>query len=163
MSPTAPGKLRLSRAGALETAATGVKYRKFDTYTILPISYAILRRATHVRNKAMCGGAPCTRPRASHIAHPSPPIDGADLAAAAGQVHRDPWPWERRGFRYPPPRRSLEQTVGPTGRDREPSRRRRGCRRHRGHQRERRSRSARLADIRADRASLHAAADALPG
>src|SRR5262245_58564943 len=155
--------LRLSRTGALETAASGVKHPRFDTYTILRISYAMLQEATHVRNKAMRGGTPWARPRASHIANPSLPIDGADLAAAAGQVHRDPRPREWRGFRYPSPRRSVEQTVGPTGCDREPSRRRRGCRRYRRHQRERRSCSARLSDIRADRASLRAAADALPG
>src|SRR5262249_20544600 len=32
--------LRLSRAGTLETAASGVNHPQFDTYTILQISYA---------------------------------------------------------------------------------------------------------------------------
>src|SRR5215475_5637216 len=155
--------LRVSRAGALETAASGVNTRGLTRIRYCRYRMQHQQEPTHVRNKTMRGGTPWARPRTSHIANPSLPIDGADLAAAADQVHRDPWPRERRGFRYPPPRRSVEQTVGPTGCDREPSRRRRGCRRHRRHQRERRSCSARLADIRADRSSLRAAADALPG
>src|ERR1700757_1128785 len=62
----------------------------------------------HVRSPTTCGGALCSRPRASFIATASRPIDGADLATAACQVRCDPWAWQWRGFRHAPPRRSVE-------------------------------------------------------
>src|SRR5215472_18557183 len=62
----------------------------------------------HVRSPTTCGGALCSRPRASFIATASRPIDGADLATAACQVRCDPWAWQWRRFRHASPRRSVE-------------------------------------------------------
>src|SRR5262249_56352936 len=76
--------LRVSRAGALETAASGVKHPRFDTYTILQIPYATSAGADPCSKKndarwLAVGSAssfsycqsysphPCPRP------HPTPP------------------------------------------------------------------------------------------
>src|SRR5262245_4108825 len=121
--------LRVSRAGALETAASGVNTRGLTRIRYCRYRMQHQQEPTHVRNKTMRGGTPWARPRTSHIANPSLPIDEADLAAAAGQVHSDPRPREWGGIRFPHPRRSLEQTMGTTGGDRGPSRRTRVYRR----------------------------------
>src|SRR5262245_20699901 len=62
----------------------------------------------HVRSRTRRGAALCSWARASFIATASRPIDVADLATAACQVHRDSWTRQRRRFRHAPPRRSLE-------------------------------------------------------
>ncbi len=51
-------------------------------------------------------------------------VDGPDMAATDRQVHRDAWSGQRYRYRHALDRGSIEQALGPTGRRREPSRRR---------------------------------------
>jgi hypothetical protein len=105
----AAGTLRFScDPGALEMAAPGGKGDGLTRIRSVGYRMRRIREAAHVRDKTMCAGTLCSRPRASPIADPRPPINGADLAAAACQVHRDSWTWQWRRFRHPPPRRPVE-------------------------------------------------------
>jgi hypothetical protein len=164
MSRSISKPLRLSCAGALETAASGVKHRGLTRIRYCKDIVCNISRSRPMFETKRCAVA----------------RRGLGLALLIFPILVSPsmaQTWPQRPVKF-------IVTLGPgSGVDfgtrllgdrlskrwgqpvviENPSRRRRGCRRHRRHQRERRSCPARLSDIRADRASVRAAADALPG